>query len=489
MLGAWCQLAAGHRGTPENPSVHAPDFARGVTGAPRGAEQERERERGERKSCAEESATLFELWRHPSGLLAAIPRNVNLAVAYIFLLQIRAERVWREEAYPRPQARDCWRSFRHRIHIFSTRLDRTGGGGGGCTECKMASTRSSRSSTTDLRSPVSGWQTFQPTSSTTDRRSRVSGWQTLQPKTQSTVVRRRQASDLPVLDWWRGQRISEAAGLRQDQHLPGNSSGSLVKTETSDPCTAVVEKPWSKAQLHSLRRAQAHTSPSTPDFWGEVAGNVEGRDPLACQQKWFEHFATPQGRRRKASKRESSSQETGTPLSDITTRLTQDAVTARHDSPTGPKRSDTADDLFQATPLRGRRQFGIQPTGGEGESNTPRTPAGPSGPYNDASAVEATPGDGRADFKRGISRTYVQAVSKKMRKGASQLGGGRIAARGMASRNPTSSGKAGRTIHAAAVSSGCKLTASVTSSGTVNVASFYSDEDSLGLSGDESDDE
>lgn len=327
-------------------------------------------------------------------------------------------------------------------------------------------------------------------SSATDRRSRVTGWQTLQPKTQTTALRRRQGCDLPVLDWWRGQRISEAAGLRQDQNIPSNSSGSPAKkTKASDPCKAVAEKPWSKAQLHSLRCAQAETSPSAPDFWGEVAGNVEGRDPLGCQQKWFEHFATPQGRRRKAAKRESTSQGTGTPLSDIATRLPQDVVTARRDSPAGPtKRNYTADDLFQATPMRGRRQFGVLPKG-EGESNTPRTPAGPSGPDDDASAVEAQPGDGRVDYKRGVSRTYVQAVSKKMRKGASQLGGGRNAVRAMASRNPPSSGKAGRTIHAAAVSRGRKLTASVTSSGAVSVASFYSDEDSLGQSGGESDDE
>jgi len=329
-------------------------------------------------------------------------------------------------------------------------------------------------------------------SSTADRRSRVSGWQTLQPKTQTTAVRRRKAGDLPVMDWWRGQRISEAAGLRQDQNIPSNSSGSPAKKkEAGDSCATVVDTPWSKAQLHSLRRAQAETSPSAPDFWGVVAGNVEGRDPLGCQQKWFEHFATPQGRRRKASKRQqSTSQGTGTPLSDITTRLPQDVVVARCDSPAGSKRSDTADDLFQATPMRGRRQFGVQPRGGDvGESNTPRTPAGPSGPHDDASAVEVSPGDGRVDYKRGVSRTYVQAVSKKMRKGASQLGGVRNAARGMASRNPPSSGAGGRTIHAAAVSRGRKLTASVTSSGAVSVASFCSDEESLGLSGGESDDE
>ena len=325
----------------------------------------------------------------------------------------------------------------------------------------------------------------------TDRRSRVSGWQNLQPESQTTGVRRR-ASDLAVLDWWRGRHISEAAGVCQDQNLPSTATDSPTpKTEARELRSA--EKPWSKAQLHSLRLAQAETSPSAPDFWGVVAGNVEGRDPSGCQRKWFEHFATPQGRRRKAPKRESTShRRTGTPLSDTSPRLSQDVVTARHGSPAAPKQSDDADDLFQATPMRGRRQFGGQPTsfGVEGgESNTPRTPAGPSAPYDDVSTIEQTPGDGRADCKRGVSRAYVQAVSKKMRKGASQLSRGGSAARGMASRNPPSSGAANRTIHAAAISRGRKLTASVTSSGAVNVASFYSDEDSLDLSGGESDDE
>lgn len=302
----------------------------------------------------------------------------------------------------------------------------------------------------------------------------------------------------PVLNWWRSQRLTDspdggvvqAAGISQDQLSPGTGSCSpALKTVSRKPDGQ--EEPWTKAQLHSLRRAQADTALSASDFWGVVAGNVEDRDARQCQQKWFEHFATPRGRRRKASKQGSTCQSAGTTLSDSTSRLSRYVVTATHDSPEPinqpPERSD-ADDLFQATPMRGRRQFGAQPTGGELEPKTPRTPAGPGAPIGDASAAEATPGDGRADYKRGVSRTYVKAMSKKMRKGASQLGKSGMATRERARKPPF--GSAGRTIHAAAISRGRKLKVSVTSLGAVSVASTCSDEDSLGLSGGcESDDE
>lgn len=300
----------------------------------------------------------------------------------------------------------------------------------------------------------------------------------------------------PVLNWWRSQRLTETrvGGLSQDRpsavksmDMNGSETGHGSPALTvvgREPCPE--EEPWTKSQLHSLRRAQADTDPSASDFWGVVARCVEGRDPLGCQQKWFEHFATPQGRRRKASKRGPAS---GTPLADSTSL---NAATALHDSPARViQPPSSADDLFQATPMRGRRQFGAQLGGDElSESTTPRTPAGPGAPRDDASRAEETPGDGRADYKRGASRTYVQAMSKKMRKGASQLGGGGMVARGKASRIPTPSRGAGRTIHAAAVSRGHKLKVSVTSSGAVSVASTHSsDEDSVGLSDGESDEE
>lgn len=289
----------------------------------------------------------------------------------------------------------------------------------------------------------------------------------------------------PVLNWWRNQRLTEASADELSQDPPSDMTGSeagycspALKVMGREPCQ---EEPWTKTQLRSLRRAQADTDPSASNFWGAVAHNVEGRDPLGCQQKWFEHFATPQGRRRKVSKRGATS---GTPLSEGA--LLNAATAVQIVQP-----PVSADDLFQATPMRGRRQLGVQLGGDElGGSTTPRTPAGPGATCDDSSRAGATPGDGHVDYKRGVSRTYVQAMSKKMRKGASQLGaGGCMTARGKASRIRTPSGGAGRTIHAATVSRGHKLKVSVTSSGAVNVASTHSDEDSLGLSDGESDEE
>lgn len=352
----------------------------------------------------------------------------------------------------------------------------------------------------------SGWQSLRKSTQTTKSTRARRG----QPGVMCDVSNRKKAastsreqqvpgdgfSSPPVLHWWRSQRLTEtpAGGLSQDRPSAGKRTDKTssetgycspaLKSVGREPCPE--EEPWTKTQLHSLRRAQVGTDPSASDFWGAVADNVEGRDPLGCQRKWFEHFATPQGRRRKASKRGATS---GTPLSESASLNA--ATTAVHGSPERVIQPPaSADDLFQATPMRGRRQFGAQLGGDElGESTTPRTPAGPGAPCDDYSRAEATPGDGRADYKRGVSRTYVQAMSKKIRKGASQLGGGCMAARGKASRIPTPSGRAGRTIHAAAVSRGHKLKVSVTSSGAVSVASTHSDEDSLGLSDGESDEE
>lgn len=311
----------------------------------------------------------------------------------------------------------------------------------------------------------------------------------------------------PVLNWWRSQRLTasdggvvQAVGMSQNE-LSGRpaetnepeigSCSPALKTANGKPDDQ--EEPWTKAQLHSLRRAQADTTLSASDFWGAVASNVKDRDPQQCQHKWFEHFVTPRGRRKKTSKQGSTCQSKGmTLLTDNTSRLSQENVAATHDSPERinqwPGRGD-CDDLFQATPMRGRGQVGTQPAGGELEAKTPRTPAGPGVPKDYASEAEAIPGDGRAHGnQRGVSRTYVKAMSKKMRKGALQLGKNSMVTRERAKNTPL--GSAGRTIHAATTSRGHRLKVSVTSFGDVSLALTCSDEDSVGLSGScESEDE
>ncbi|CAM9874467.1 unnamed protein product, partial [Hapterophycus canaliculatus] len=125
----------------------------------------------------------------------------------------------------------------------------------------------------------------------------------------------------PVLDWWRNQRSTNAAAdggvveaaqtpEHQNHVNPGkplvSGSGTSYfspELKTVDHLFSGGEATWTEDQLHSLRVAQAGTDPSTSDFWGAVAGRVEGRDSLQCQQKWFEHIATPRGRPRKGSKR------------------------------------------------------------------------------------------------------------------------------------------------------------------------------------------
>lgn len=305
----------------------------------------------------------------------------------------------------------------------------------------------------------------------------------------------------PVLDWWRSQRLTKAPGVgvlgatrfSEDQPSTGKHAGtdSACGLEMVGREADGEEAPWTKPQLHSLRRAQAEIAPSTSAFWSAVAGNVDGRSPQECQQKWFEHFATPRGRSRNASARSSGSQRNGTPPSDDMSRNTPAAAAYRSLAPAKqtPERA-ASDDVFQATPMRGRRRFGVQARADVLDPKTPRTPAGPGAPCRDSWALDAVTGCGDADYKRGVSRKYVKALSKRMRTGALQSGKSRMAAR-EAIRKPTS-GVAGRTTHTAAVSGGHKLQVCVSSSGAVSVESTCnsSDEGNPSVSDDvESDDD
>lgn len=306
----------------------------------------------------------------------------------------------------------------------------------------------------------------------------------------------------PVLDWWRNQRLP---------HPPDGKTGSTklsedVKSRKSAVAEAMgldgvearggEDSPWTKSQLHSLRVAQMETVPSATDFWGAVSSKVNGRGPQQCQQKWFELFAAPKVRRGKAGRKYSTPQQTETPIATKAFSLSQEDPKAA-DSPSLltenlPGRADD-DDLFLSTPMRGRSRFGMHLRDDAFEAKTPRTPAGPGAPFGDASAAANASGDGRADYKRGVSRTYVQALSKKMRKahGASQMCSTRVVLQKKDGTKQPSAG-AGRTIHAAAASRGHLLKASMAASGAVRVESTGSGDslDEVGYSDDvESDDE
>ena len=306
----------------------------------------------------------------------------------------------------------------------------------------------------------------------------------------------------PVMDWWRNQGVPHA--------LDGKTAPSEPSDDVESICSAVVEavgldgveapdggdSPWTKPQLHSLRVAQMETVPSATDFWGAVSSKVNGRGPHQCQQKWFELFSAPKIRRGKAGSKCSTSQETEMPIVAKCFSLSQEGPKAADSSPSLtenlPGRAD-GDDLFQSTPMRGRSRFGMQLSDDAFEARTPKTPAGPCAPFADASAAANASGDERADYKRGVSKTYVQALSKKMRKarGASQMCSTRVVLQEKAGIKQPSGG-AGRTIHAAATSRGQLLKASMAASGTVRVESTGSGDslDEVGSSDDaESDDE
>lgn len=284
-----------------------------------------------------------------------------------------------------------------------------------------------------------------------------------------------------ALDWWRNQRVhsDEDGGVAKVSHTyqimtsetPRDMSSYGAGLCSPELKAAVSEEArWTECQLENLRLAQANTDPSITDFWGAVADKVNGRDSQQCQQKWFEHIATPQRRTQKTSRKCSPSHEPQAPIN---------------------QQGDPGDidDLFQATPMRTGRAFAGRPRTDGYAPKTPRTPAGPGAPGDDDTlVVKVAAEDGRAVQKRVVSKTYVQTMSKRIRKGTSQSAKGRGAAGGkLSTRMP--SGAAGRTIHAADVSRGCRLKASLSSTGAVRVASICSgDEDSLELSDDEGND-
>lgn len=303
----------------------------------------------------------------------------------------------------------------------------------------------------------------------------------------------------PVLDWWRNQRLPHApdgkvVAVSSEPSEDVNSPRTFAVAKAVDldgvEASDGEDSPWTKPQLHSLRVAQMDTVPSATDFWGAVSSKVKGRGPQQCQQKWFELFAAPKVRRGKAGSKCHTSRETETPVASKAFSLSQENLKAADSSPSLtenlPWRAD-GDDLFQSTPMRGRSRFGVQLGDDAFEAKTPRTPAGPGAPFADASAAANASGDGRADYERGVSRTYVQAISKKMRKahGASQMCSNRVVLQGKAGTKQPSAG-AGRTIHAATASRGHLLKASMATSGVVRVESTGSGDsgDEVGFSDD-----
>lgn len=325
----------------------------------------------------------------------------------------------------------------------------------------------------------------------------------------------------PVLDWWRSQRLSHApdgnvvvaSGPSQDELfgerltttpkvVRPKSSGAKVrsprcKTVKPDrdgtPVTSGKDTSWTQSQLSSLRVAQMGTAPRAKDFWGAVASIVEGRNPQECQKKWFEHFGSPRARNRKNGKKSTRAQKTSTPVSMKTSIFSEDDLKAEGFSAAEakqPPKQDDADDLFQATPMRVRFGAARRNFGGEAP---PKTPAGPVAVVDeDASTVKRSPRKGHSVYKP-VSATYVQAMSKKMRKacGASKSGSSSTVMQEKVSNSRQSRSRpAGRRVHAVTTSRGRSLKASVSRSGAVDITSTGrsddedDEDDELGVSDD-----
>lgn len=318
-------------------------------------------------------------------------------------------------------------------------------------------------------------------------------------------------SSVPVLDWWRSQRLSRtpdgkivvSLGSSQDQlspvksmaqsctvHVPHNS-GAHPLSPNVKANRDHIEKPqgdaavWTQAQLRGLHTAQMGTAPSAKDFWDVVASKVGGKDPQECQQKWFEHFAAPKLRRRRAGSRCSSAKKGDEPVATDSPVLLQ----VIHDTRTGdanfpahqPAAGAVADDLFQATPMRSRAR---QNSGTCSGPTTPETPAGPGAPADEVPSTGTPHGEsGPAGYTRGVSTKYVQAMSKRMRKTsrASRKRGARQD--GPEKSGCTASYVSARRIQATTRSRGRSIKASVATSGAVSITSSGGgDSSDIGLS-------
>lgn len=295
----------------------------------------------------------------------------------------------------------------------------------------------------------------------------------------------------PVMDWWRSQHLSRtvatpvSAGRYETEPDSVRTPSSF---EAGEGRTGDHDSPWTAAQLRSLYEAQTSTVPSKDDFWVAVAGKVVGRDAQECQQKWFENFASPSGLVRpttsttatRAGRKKAGGKDRGASKQGEAKPLVFGSPT-----PTNGVRSDN-DDLFHATPLRGQSRFALQSGGGEVaevEQRTPKTPCGPRTQQQGRAPIWALDAEDRnantktkPDQRRGVSKAYVQAISKKMRKtfGASKEG---------SVRGQTTALGVSRKINAVDNLEGHALKVSISESGTV-MASLDGDEDSV-FGGDE----
>lgn len=297
----------------------------------------------------------------------------------------------------------------------------------------------------------------------------------------------------PVMDWWRSQHLSRIVttsdSIRTYETKPV-SARSPSSFEAKEGRTGDHDSQWTAAQLRSLYEAQTSTAPSRDNFWIAVADQVVGKDAQECQQKWFENFASPSGLVRpttsttatRAGKKKAGGKDRNADKEGEAKPLDFGSPT-----PTNRGRSNN-DDLFHATPLRGQSRFALQCGDGQAAEvgkGTPKTPCGPRTQQHGRAPMWALDADGRdtstkikPDQRRGVSKAYVQAVSKKMRKtfGASKEG---------SVRDQTTAIGVGRKINAVDNLDGHALKVSISESGAV-IASLDGDEDDI-FGGDEGD--
>lgn len=137
---------------------------------------------------------------------------------------------------------------------------------------------------------------------------------------QRVSVRERIPTDRFIPYTSQNDDFKQTGGLKQTKKEP-------LKREKKEPDKQeMVYEGWSRMQITQLQQAHATANPTSSTFWDDVAEHVEGKDASECCNRWMGMFPTPA----KANAR--------------TKKETLDRLSS----------TEAVDDLFEATPWRGK---------------------------------------------------------------------------------------------------------------------------------------
>eukprot|EP00611_Tribonema_gayanum_P031553 TRINITY_DN914_c1_g1_i5.p1 TRINITY_DN914_c1_g1~~TRINITY_DN914_c1_g1_i5.p1 ORF type:complete len:1132 (+),score=352.25 TRINITY_DN914_c1_g1_i5:165-3560(+) len=263
---------------------------------------------------------------------------------------------------------------------------------------------------------------------------------------------------VPVLEWWRSQRLSvgqdSSAELLSPTPMKPSLTSSTGKRRRSAAAPAVKQEPqestskrrkgvqgdeWTEQQEALLQQAQLRTDPGHANFWVHVAKGVPGKSASQCSQRWFaqveEHNdgagGTSKGNQAGA-KRKRGKSAAATPSAKE--KPAASAVKTAQGAPKGGKRGQTRaaaiasylssqaghmDDVFQDSGgAQGKKKRKLSVPG---IVSLPPNTLGATVPTPKVQGKTGKAGKSPASARQSqaggnVSKSYMVAVSKRMRK-------------------------------------------------------------------------